>query len=338
MRSTFFSGSGAWLLLALALLLSLFAGRLSISGPEMWAIVLSLGDSSSLPKALEAKAMVLLMVRLPRCLMALLAGAGLSIAGAAYQAMFRNPLVSPDILGVSAGCTVGAAIGLIVPGGSMALVQVLSFGGGMLAVGMAMGIARLVAVRPMLVLVLAGLVVTAIFNSVLMMVKYVSDPFNQLPAIVFWTMGSLSRVTWEDLRTAAPIILAGLFVVHTLRFRLNVLSLGDRQAKSLGLNPGLLRLLFIAISSLIVGLVVSTCGQIAWIGLVIPHIARTLAGPNHERMIPVSIVFGALFMLLADDLARSLTSAELPLSVITAIAGAPLFAYLLYRNRGTGWL
>lgn len=331
-------GAGAWLLLALALVLSLFAGRLPISGAEMWSIITIRLDGGAMPVALQSKAMVLLMVRLPRCLMALLAGAGLSIAGASYQAMFRNPLVSPDILGVSAGCTVGAAIGLILPGSSMAMVQLLAFCGGMLAVGMAMGIARLVAVRPMLVLVLAGLVVTAIFNSVLMMVKYVSDPFNQLPVIVFWTMGSLSRVAWSDLQTAAPIILAGLLVVHALRFRLNVLSLGDNQAKSLGQNPGLLRLLFISISSLIVGLIVSTCGQIAWIGLVIPHIARTLAGPNHERMIPVSIVFGALFMLLADDLARSLTSAELPLSVITAIVGAPLFAYLLYRNRGTGWL
>ena len=338
MKNLFVNTFNGWLLLVLAFALSLFAGRLPISGGEMWTIATAWLHGGPMPEALEAKAMVLLMVRLPRCLMALLAGAGLSIAGASYQAMFRNPLVSPDILGVSAGCTVGAAVGLVLPGGNMALVQIFAFCGGLLAVGMAMGIARLVAVRPMLVLVLAGLVVTAIFNAVLMMVKFVSDPFNQLPAIVFWTMGSLSRVTWDDLQTAAPIIFAGLLVVHALRFRLNVLSLGDNQAKSLGQNPGLLRLLFIAISSLIVGLIVSTCGQIAWIGLVIPHIARTLAGPNHERMIPVSIVFGALFLLLADDLARSLTSAELPLSVITAMAGAPLFAYLLYRNRGSGWL
>ncbi len=338
MKNIFVNTFNGWLLLVLAFVLSLFAGRLPINGGEMWTIATTWLGGGPMPEFLEAKAMVLLMVRLPRCLMALLAGAGLSIAGASYQAMFRNPLVSPDILGVSAGCTVGAAVGLVLPGSNMALVQVFAFTGGLIAVGMAMGIARLVAVRPMLVLVLAGLVVTAIFNAVLMMVKYVSDPFNQLPAIVFWTMGSLSRVTWDDLQTAAPIIFAGLFVVHSLRFRLNVLSLGDNQAKSLGQNPGLLRLLFIAISSLIVGLIVSTCGQIAWIGLVIPHIARTLAGPNHERMIPVSIVFGALFLLLADDLARSLTSAELPLSVITAMAGAPLFAYLLYRNRGSGWL
>jgi len=324
-------------LLALAFIFSLFIGRLE-SGfgllSRAWEAWKYKGASGL---AENVDWLVLTSVRLPRVLLAVLVGMGLSVSGAVYQGLFRNPLVSPDILGVAAGCTFGAALGLILSQVQFGLVRLSAFVFGLAAVSLALWLARLIAAHSIIVLVLAGLVVTSVFNALLMILKYLADPYSQLPAIVFWIMGSLHRAQWKDIYLAGPLIGAGLVLIHVLRFRLNVLSLGDLQARSLGLNPPLWRIMFVAVSSLIVALSVSTCGQICWIGLVVPHIARTLVGPNHERMIPVTALTGGLFLLVADDLARTLTTAEMPLSIITALAGAPLFAYLLYRNRGGGW-
>lgn len=325
------------LLLILAFFVSLGIGRIPISAGEVLRISISWLSQEPPDPQLSGKAMVFTLVRLPRCLLAVLMGMGLSVSGAVYQGLFRNPLVSPDILGVSAGATFGAALGLLMPGSSFVTVQLLAFVFGLAAVSMALGIAKAVAVKPVLVLVLAGLVVLSVFNSSITLLKFFSDPYNELPAIVFWIMGSISRAEWKDLYAAVPLICGGLIIVGVLRYKLNVLSLGDIQTKSIGLNPGLYRILFIAVSSVMVAVSVSICGQICWIGLVIPHIARTLVGPNHEIMIPVTALIGGIFLLLADTLARTLTMAELPISVVTAFSGAPIFAYLLYRNRGSGW-
>ena len=322
--------------LAIVLVLSLWVGWVPISPGELGGILRSwLGGTTS--EAMESKALVFGLVRIPRALVTVLVGMGLSAAGAVYQGLFRNPLVSPDILGVSAGATFGAALGLVLGASAWFTIQSLAFVFGLAAVGMALLIARLVAVRPMLVLVLAGLVVLSVFNSSLTLLKYLSDPYNELPAIVFWIMGSMSRAQWSDLQLAAPVIGGSLVIIHVMRYKLNVLSLGDLQARSLGLNPTLYRLLFIFFSSIIVSVSVAICGQVCWVGLVMPHIARTLVGPNHEQMLPVAVLLGGIFLLLADTAARSLTMAELPISVVTAFIGAPLFAYLLYRNRGSGW-
>ena len=325
-------------LLAGLFLLSLMVGRLDIRLSEAMTIVGSSLFGTPVPEALLSKAQVFNLIRFPRSLLAIFVGMGLSVSGAVYQGLFRNPLVSPDILGVSAGCTFGAALGLILPGNSFLLVRILSFIFGLAAVCLAVGIARMIAVRPILVLILAGLVATSVFNALLMVLKYISDPYSDLPAIVFWIMGSLSRVEWNDLYLIMPTIGIGLILVHALRYRLNVLSLGDLQARSLGVNPTVYRIIFITISSLMVAVTVSTCGQVCWIGLVIPHIARTVVGPNHSRMIPITMLIGGIFLLAADMLARSITSAELPVSIITALAGAPLFVYLLYKNRRSGWI
>lgn len=322
--------------LVVILLLSLWIGWVPIAPGELGNIVRSwLGRETA--AAMGSKALVFGLVRIPRALATVLVGMGLSAAGAVYQGLFRNPLVSPDILGVSAGATFGAALGLILAGTGWLVIHSLSFVFGLIAVGMALLIARLVAVRPMLVLVLAGLVVLSVFNASLTLLKYLSDPYNELPAIVFWTMGSMSRAQWHDLRLMVPIIGGSLIMIHLMRYTLNVLSLGDLQARSLGLNPNVYRLLLIFFSSIIVSVSVAICGQVLWVGLVMPHIARTLVGPNHEEMLPVAVLLGGIFLLLADTAARSLTMAELPISVITAYIGAPLFAYLLYRNRGSGW-
>jgi len=328
--------TGLALGLILVLVLSLWIGWVPIAPTELGGIVrVWLGMEAG--QDIAGKALVFGMVRIPRALITVLVGMGLSAAGAVYQGLFRNPLVSPDILGVSAGATFGAALGLLMAGSSWLTIQSLAFFFGLTAVGMALVIARVVAVRPMLVLVLAGLVVLSIFNASITLLKYLSDPYNELPAIVFWMMGSMSRAQWGDLRVAMPIIGGSLILIHVARYKLNVLSLGDLQASSLGLNPGIYRLLFIFLSSVMVSVSVAICGQVLWVGLVMPHIARTLVGPNHEEMLPVAVLSGGIFLLLADTAARALTMAELPISVVTAFIGAPLFAYLLYRNRGSGW-
>jgi len=285
-----------------------------------------------------SKELVFWWIRLPRCIMAVFVGMGLSVSGAVYQALFRNPLVSPDILGVAAGCTFGAALGLVLPGDAFSLVHVLSFVFGLLAVAMAVGIARLISVKPVIVLVLAGMVVLSFFNALLMVLKYFSDPFDELPSIVFWIMGSLTRVTWNDIFIIVPVTGAGLLLFMLLRFRLNILSLGDIQSKSLGMSPSVFRAVFIITSSFIVAMTVAACGQICWIGLIIPHMARTLVGPDHKRMLPVTALLGAIFLLAADGVARTVSAAEIPVGIITALTGAPIFGYLLYKNRGSGWI
>ena len=326
------------LLLAVLFLGSLLAGRFKITVSEITAILSSLIPGNSLSQDLISEKLVFLWIRLPRCIMAVMVGTGLSVSGAVYQALFRNPLVSPDILGVAAGCTFGAALGIILPGDSFYLVQAMAFGFGLLAVSMAVGIARLISIKPVIVMVLAGMVVLSFFNALLMILKYFSDPYDELPSIVFWIMGSLTRVTWNDLWITAPVTFCGLGLFMLLRFRLNILSLGDVQAQSLGMNPAVFRLILILVSSFMVALTVATCGQICWIGLIIPHMARTLVGPEHENMIPVTALLGAIFMLAADGVARSVSSAEIPVGIITALTGAPIFAFLLYKNRGSGWL
>jgi iron complex transport system permease protein len=315
---------------------SLFTGRMDISPGDFMAWTGQwLRDGMLEP---SSKSLVFFDVRLPRSVIAVLAGTGLAVSGAVYQGLFRNPLVSPDILGVSAGCAFGAALGLVLPHAHFGIIRFLAFLCGLGAVGMAACIARTVAVRPVLVLILAGLVVTSLFNALIMLLKYTADPYSQLPAIVFWIMGSLHRAAWADVKIIAPIVLLGLGIIHLLRFKLNVLSLGDVQATSLGLNPRLYRIFFISISSLMVAVTVSACGQIGWIGLVIPHMARTWVGPDHRIMLPITAFMGGAFLLGADLAARSLTSAELPVSILTALIGGPVFAYLLYRNRARGWL
>ena len=270
--------------------------------------------------------------------MAILAGSSLAVSGAVYQALFRNPLVSPDILGVSAGCTFGAALGLVLPFQSFALVHVISFMFGILAVSMSVGLAKVISIKPVIVLVLAGMVVLSFFNALLMILKYFSDPYEALPSIIFWVMGSLSRVTWDNVLVMGFFAIIGIALFLALRFRLNILSLGDIQAKSLGMNPSFFRAILITASSFMVAASVATCGQISWIGLIIPHMARTLVGPKHERMIPVTALMGGIFLLTADSVARSISSAEIPVGIITALTGAPIFGYLMYKNRGTGWI
>ncbi|MCP4719301.1 MAG: iron ABC transporter permease [Desulfobacteraceae bacterium] len=313
-------------------------GRVFIHGSDLFTLIANFFSNNGTNQDLLSKELVFWWIRVPRCVMAVLVGSGLAISGAVYQALFRNPLVSPDILGVSSGCTFGAALGLILPFDSFYLVHVMSFGFGLLAVSMSVALARVIAIKAVMILVLAGMVVLSFFNALLMMLKYFSDPYEQLPSIIFWVMGSLSRVTWDNVLVMAPFTIMGIAIFIALGFRLNILSLGDIQAKSLGMDPSVFRRLLIVASSFMVAISVSTCGQIAWIGLIIPHMARAIAGPEHEKMIPVTALLGAIFLLAADTVARTVSSAEIPVGIITALTGAPIFGYLMIKNRGSGWL
>lgn len=321
---------------------SAFCGRMEIIPKEIISVLVKLpflipdlinGDYSGL----TYQERVLILIRFPRILMALLVGAGLSVSGAVYQGLFRNPLVSPDILGVAAGCTFGAALGLCIPGASFVTVRLLSFIMGLFAVGIALFMARTVQSSRALVLVLTGVITGSLFHAFFMIIKTLADPMGELPAIVFWVMGSLSGASWPDAYGILPVILLGYLIFHLFRYRLNVLSLGDGAARSLGINPKGVRLFLIGISSFMIAVCVSSCGQIAWVGLVVPHMVRTMLGPNHRFLIPCSALLGGGFLVLADNLARSMFSSELPLGVITSLIGAPVFAWLLYKNKNKGW-
>lgn len=341
-KSTAWAYPAFTVVLAAAGICSCFSGRMEIPAGEVAAAmvkfpVLLMDILSGRYDGLSEHERVLMLIRFPRILLALLVGTGLSVSGAVYQGLFRNPLVSPDILGVAAGCTFGAALGLLLPGSSFFVVRLLSFIMGLFAVGIALAMARAVQTSKVLVLVLTGVITGSLFHAFFMIVKTVADPMGQLPAIVFWVMGSLSGASWPDTLQILPAVLGGYAVFHLYRYRLNVLSLGDDTARSLGVNPKGLRLCLIAVSSFVIAVCVASCGQIAWVGLVIPHIVRTILGPNHRLLIPCSALLGASFLVLADDVARSALSAELPLGVITSLIGAPVFAWLLYKNRNRGW-
>ncbi|KPK53391.1 MAG: iron ABC transporter permease [Gammaproteobacteria bacterium SG8_31] len=279
---------------------------------------------------------VLFSVRLPRIGAALLVGAALSAAGAVYQGLFRNPLVSPDILGVSTGAGLGAALGIFLSLPVIAI-QGMAFATGLATVALVYAVAT--AVRghePTLVLVLAGVVLGALAGACISLLKILADPYDQLPAITFWLLGSLASIQPADVATAAPVVLISLVPMVLLRWRMNLLSLGDEEAAALGVDPRRLRALFIAAATLMTASVVAISGVIGWVGLVMPHIARLLVGPNFDRLLPASMLMGAGYLLLVDTLARTMSATETPLGILTAFVGAPVFIWLLATGR-RGW-
>ncbi len=276
---------------------------------------------------------VLFQIRLPRVMAALLVGAALAAAGASYQTLFRNPLVSPDILGVSAGAGFGAVLGILLSLPVLAI-QGLGFATGLITVGIVYTLARaLRSQNEILVLVLAGIVVGALAGAGVSLVKILADPYNQLPAITFWLLGSLSGIKVADLQTVAPLVILGLVPLVLLRWRIGVLSLGDDEARALGVNVRLVRGVVIAAATLVTATAVSVSGVIGWIGLVIPHMARLLVGPRYDRVLPAAALMGAAFLVLIDTVARTAARIEIPLGLLTALFGAPVFVWLLARGR-----
>lgn len=275
---------------------------------------------------------VVLQVRLPRIAAALLAGGALSVSGAAYQDLFKNPLVSPAILGVSAGAGFGAALGMVmdVP---WAVVQTLAFSFGLLAVFASVMINRLFGNASMIILVLAGLVISALFQALISVIKYVADPMDVLPAITFWLMGGLAKITTAQVAWAVWPILISFAVIYAVRWQINVLSAGEDEAVSLGVNVRRIRMIVIVCATIMTSAAVSISGIIGWVGLLIPHMARMVVGHNFSLVLPASLLMGSTYLLLIDDLGRSATSVELPLGILTALIGAPFFILLLLRIR-----
>lgn len=324
--------AGLIFLLIAAVLAALCLGRYAVRADHVVRILLS----RMMPMPVTWGNMdegVVWTLRLPRVIGAVLVGGALSLAGAAYQGVFKNPLVSPDLLGVSSGACVGASLAILTGGFGSAGIQMMAFVFGVLTVGLTTAIPKLMKNNSITMLVLAGVIVSGIMSSIMGIIKYIADPETQLAEITYWQMGSLAKVTLNDLLPVGiPIILAG-GVIIAVRWQLNILSLGDAEARALGVRISVVRGLMIACSTLLTASAVCLCGTIGWVGLVIPHLGRIIAGPDHVKSIPVSLLIGSVFMLLIDTLARGLTSLELPLSILTGIVGAPFYCFVLARQR-----
>ena len=276
---------------------------------------------------------VIFNIRIPRILVSLIVGSGLASAGASFQALFSNPLATPDTLGCANGASFGAALGILL--GLNALgIQISALIFGILAVVLVFVFTRYRHANQIMMIILGGMVVSSLFSALVSLIKYVADPNDVLPVITFWLMGSFSNSTVRSLYTGVPTILLGMIVLYLMRYRMNALSLKEEEAASLGINVRQNRMIVIVASSLITASVVSMCGVVGWVGLLIPHISRMLFGNNHTKVIPGCIVFGALFMLIIDTIARCMYQAEIPVSILTAIIGAPVFLLLLRKTGG----
>ncbi len=310
---------------------ALGAGKFAVPAVDLLRIFLAPLTGHD-PGVSEIVYTVIWNIRVPRVVAGVVVGAALAAAGAAYQGMFRNPLVSPDILGVSAGAGLGATLGIYL-GWSLAWVQLTAFAGGLLAVIVVYRLATLVQRHdPMLVLVLAGIAVSALLGAGISLLKILADPYTQLPSITFWLLGGLNQVTLDDVAVTTPAMLIGLLPLALLRWRLNLLALADEEAAALGLQVDRLRLVLVASATLTTAAAVSLAGIVGWIGLVVPHVARLLVGPDFSRLLPASLLLGAGFLVVTDTLARTVTSIELPLGILTALVGAPFFLWLLART------
>lgn len=322
---------GMILVLLLLVIVAVGLGRYYISPSLVTRILLS--KIIPVEKVWEAQAeSVIFTLRLPRIIAALLVGSALSLSGASYQGVFKNPLVAPDMLGVSAGACVGASTAILF-NVNEGVIQIAAFAGGILAVTIASMIPKLVRNQSMMTLVLAGVIVSGLMNSILGLLKYLADPDTQLASITHWQLGSLPSAVWRDVIYVGPPIVIAAVILIIARWKINILSLGENEARSLGTDIKKVRGLIALCATTLTACAVCISGTIGWIGLVIPHLGRMLVGPDNRKLIPVSAVLGAIFLLLIDTIARNLTSAELPLSILTGLIGAPFYFYLLMSQR-----
>jgi len=318
------------LLLFFGVLLSLSLGRYSNDPSKVLNVLFSrLGANVNVDPAMES---IIFNVRLPRILASVMIGAMLSLSGAVYQSVFRNPLVSPDLLGVSSGAAVGAA-GAILLGAGLITRQLFAFIGGMTAVLITSLVPRILRNRSNMMLVLSGIIVGGFLSSVLAIMKFVAEEQTELSSIVFWQMGSLSSILGRELLAILPIFLICSSLLLLLSWRINILAFGDLEARTLGVNVRQVRSIVIICASLLTASAVSISGTIGWIGLVVPHLGRLVVGSDNTRTMPLAILIGALFMLLIDTLARTVSNVEVPLSILTGFVGAPLYAFLLYKQK-----
>lgn len=310
-------------------------GRYETETREMLKCLISL-VSGDVPKVDLKTYTVLVNIRIPRAVQGLLVGASLAASGVCFQSVFRNPLVSSGMLGVSSGASFGAALSILLFGVG-AMTSVFSFSFGVLAVALSYLVGRLSGGSPTITLILGGQIIQSVFSALVSLLKYLADTETQLPAITFWLMGSLASTKQSDMIFSGIPMIVGLMGMFLFRWHLNVLSMGDREAKTLGLNVAVSKGAVIGFATLATAGAVSVSGVIGWVGLVVPHICRMIFGNDNRLLVPASISLGACFMLLVDTICRSLTSAEIPLGIVTAIVGAPFFIYLLRKTKGGTW-
>ncbi len=277
----------------------------------------------------STEGIIIFEIRMPRIVLSALVGAALSVSGAVLQGIFRNPLVDPYILGISGGAAFGCAlcVGFL----SKIPIQIMAFVFGTVAVALAYLIARSHGEISRFSLILAGIIISSFFQALVCIIKFFVDP-HKLQSIVFWLMGSFSLSDWKKVETASIGIILGIVPVLLMRWRLNVMSMGDEEAKALGIDINRDRVLFIIFSTIAIAVATSVSGIIGWVGLMVPHIIRMIYGPDHRRLIPLSIAGGATFMIIADTISRSLTSFDIPVGIITALSGAPFFIFLMKRG------
>ena len=327
----------AWKLILILLplltaVIALCIGRMPISAGEVFDVISSalFGSKSHAP---ESVVKTVLQLRLPRIILAIIVGAGLSTAGCAFQSLFANPLATPDTLGVASGASFGAALGILL-GFSLIGVQIMGLfmGGAAVALTWLAGSGK--DRGGLSYIVLSGIMIGSLFSALVSFVKYVADEESQLPAITYWLMGGLDRANYKSLAITAPIIIAALIMFMLLRWRMNLLPLSEEEALSSGVNIRMLRGVTVIAATAITAACVSVCGQVGWVGLLIPHICRMMFGNNHLALIPSSISLGAVFMIIVDTMARSISPSEIPVSILTAIVGAPFFVALMRRSGG----
>ncbi len=309
--------------------ISLFIGRYPISPINIIKLIFNI--NTGLEQEIQHN--VFFNIRIPRVILVSIVGMALSISGTIYQSMFRNPLVSPNILGVSAGCSFGAGLGILLPITFPYSVELFAFIFGLLAVSISYNLSRVSRGSPVLLLILGGIITSSFFYSLLSFLQYIADDYSELRSIVYWIMGGFHNASVYEALTTSIIIIPVLIILMMFSNPLNLLSLGDDEAKSFGVEVNILRPTLIILTTLIVALSVSVSGSIAWVGLVVPHITRWITGAEHRISIPSSMFIGATCMLLADDLARTLTPNEIPIGILISFVGAPLFAYLLIKTK-----
>lgn len=320
--------AGLSVVLCLVAVASLFVGRYSLSVDEIMQVLLH----AKLSAKDEANYSVIFSLRVPRVIAVMMVGGGLSVAGATFQAVLKNSLASPDVLGTSSASAFGAALGILFSF-PFALSSLCSLFFGILSLVLVFGICHFKKRQDELTTILSGIIIASVFVSFISIIKYVADPQDTLPAIVFWLMGSFASVLKEQVYWLIPLYAISYFAIYTLRWKMNIISLGDDEAKIAGLNPQRIKVALLFLSAVLVSASVTIAGVVGWVGLVIPHLIRSVLGCNHGRLIPASALGGALFLLIIDNIARSATYAEIPIGILTALIGAPLFALLFIMSR-----
>lgn len=318
-----------FIILIFAIVFALCMGKYSVTPKESLKVLIGKTEGVS-----QMVINVVMGLRLPRVLSSVLVGAALSVSGVVYQGIFRNPLISPDYLGVTGGASIGAAIAILLSFSTI-YISIFAFIGGITAMILAMLIPILLRNNANIMLVLSGVIVGAAMSSILGFIKYVADPDGQLASIIYWTMGSFSYVTITEFLYTLPIILLPMVVLLLMSYRIDVLSMGEDEAKALGVNVVTVRTIALASATLITAASVCISGTIGWVGLIIPHLGRLLIGPSSRRLMPLAAVTGGLFMLIVDTATRTISVTDMPVSILTGALGIPFYCWLLYKQRKT---